>query len=489
MANRRPNFLLIMTDQQRYDMLNATVGGPCRSPGLDELARTGVTFTEARTPCALCTPARASLFTGLYPHNHGLLNNCDMFSAVHRNMPHRERFLHLHLAAAGYNLGFFGKWHVDTDYTPLDEGFEGVSVPAYGLDASPGYGFRSYPMPAYDDYLRRRGLTQPEFHPTVTTDAGKELAGYIDDPLEASVPFFLSEEAISYMREKEKGESPFFATVQFWGPHEVAKPSKSYLDQYTLEEVPIWENYEDDLSERPAQYLRHRDEFECWYYGASELGPARWREATRAYFAYSTMIDDQILRLLRSLEELGIAENTVVLYTSDHGNYSGARGGLFDKGVGMFEDIYRVPMFLRWPGVTGPRRQEQLVSVMDLMPTVLDIAGAELPEGLDGESLVPILREPCNPGREEFVAEDHGTYYLHSQRMIVHNGYKYVFTPYDSDELYNLNEDPQELRNLIGRPEEAATLRELRRRLIARTRESNDPLSAVIEGFTWRYAE
>ncbi|MEX2445610.1 MAG: sulfatase-like hydrolase/transferase [Alkalispirochaeta sp.] len=489
MNNRRPNFLLIVTDQQRYDMLNATVGGPCRSPGLDELARTGVTFTNARTPCALCTPARASLFTGLYPHNHGLLNNCDMFSAVHRNMPRRNNFLHPRLAAEGYSLGYFGKWHVDSDYTPLDEGFEGVSVPAYGLDASPGYGFRTYPMPAYDEHLRRRGLVQPEFHATVKTDAGKTLAGYIDDPVEASVPFFLSEEAISFMRERSHGDAPFFATVQFWGPHEVAKPSKSYLEQYDLKDVPIWANYDDDLTDRPTQYVRHRDDFECWYYGASELGPERWREATRAYFAYSTMIDDQILRLIQELEELGIADNTVVLYASDHGNYSGARGGLFDKGVGMFEDIYRVPMFVRWPGVTVPGRQDQLVSIMDLMPTVLDIAGASLPEQLDGQSLVPILQDPESAGREEFVAEDHGTYYLHSQRMIVHNGYKYVFTPYGTDELYNLDEDPQEMENLVNRAEEEPVLKELRRRIIAKTRESNDPLSAVIEGFTWRYAD
>lgn len=478
-----------MTDQQRYDMLHATTGGACVSPGLDELARTGVTFTNARTPCALCTPARASVFTGLYPHNHGLLNNCDMFSSVHRNLPRRDAFLHPALQAQGYALGYFGKWHVDSDYTPMDEGFEGVSVPAYGLDAAPGYGFRSTPMPEYDAYLERNGLTLPEFHPTVRTDAGKVMAGYIDDPVEASVPRFLTEEAISFMREKSGAGAPFFATVQFWGPHEVAKPSRSFLDRYRLDDIQLWDSYGDDLAHRPAQYRRHRDEFECWYYGASELGEERWREATRAYFAYSTMIDEEVLRLLAELDRLGIAENTVVVFCSDHGNYSGARGGLFDKGVGMFEDIYRVPMFLRWPGVTTAGRQQQLVSIMDIMPTLLDIAGAQLPSGLDGESLVPILRNPAASGREDFVAEDHGTYYLHSQRMIVHGPYKYVFTPYDIDELYNLDDDPDELHNLIDQPGTEEIARELRRRLVQRTAESSDPLSDVVKGFHWRDVE
>lgn len=467
-------------------MLNATVGGPCKSPGLDELAATGVTFTNARTPCALCTPARASMFTGLYPHTHGLLNNCDMFSVVHRNLPDRKQFLHPLLKAGGYRLGYFGKWHIDSDYTPIDEGFEGLSVPGYGFDAAPGYTFLPHSMPEYDAYLARNGFQWPRFHPTVQTDTGRIMAGYVDSPVEATVPYFLAEEASAFMRSMTDQGAPFLATVQFWGPHEVSKPTQSFLEDYPRRELPLWSTYRDDLSGRPAQYRRHRDEFECWYYGASELGEERWREAIRAYFAYSTMIDVQIQRLLRQLETLGIAENTVVVYCADHGNYCGARGGLFDKGVGMFDDIYRVPMFVRWPGVTDARRQDQFVSIMDIMPTILEIAGNDLPEGLHGESLVPILRSPAASWREDFVAEDHGTYYLNCQRMIVCGNYKYVFTPYDFDELYDLERDPDEMRNLADDPEYHEIAHDLRRRLVVRTAEYGDPVSDVIKGFHWR---
>lgn len=472
-----------MTDQQRWDMLHATAGGPCESPGLDRLAGRGVSFTNAHTVCALCTPARASIFTGVYPHTHGLINNCDMFSLVHRNLPHREMFLHPLLAKQGYSLGYFGKWHIDSDFTPMDEGFEGVSVPAYGLSPAPGYDFGPTPMRGYEEHLRKRGLKVPAFHPTVTTDRGIVAAGYIDDPVEATVPYFLTEKTIEFVRREAKAGKPFFATLQFWGPHEISKPTRFYLDRYSPESIPLWGSYGDDLAGRPYQYLRHRDEFECWYHGVSRLGEAGWRRAIASYFAHSTMIDVQIARLLDELASLGIEENTVIAYCSDHGNYSGARGGLFDKGVAMFEDIYHIPMFFSWPGVTSARTQDQLVSHIDIMPTFLEIAGATLPKNLHGQSLVPILQDPGSAGRDAFIAENHGTYYLHDQRMVVSGGYKYVFTPYDRDELYDLKGDPYELHNLIDDAGLRETRARLRRRLFELASSNGDPLAQVVKGY------
>lgn len=474
-----------MTDQQRFDMVHACMGGACLSPGLDKLAETGVNFTNAHTVCALCSPARASVFTGLYPHAHEMMNNCDMFSTIRHNLPHPEMFLHPFLEKKGYKLGYFGKWHIDSDISATKRGFQGISTPGYGLDSGPGYGFRTRPVNEYNDYLEEKGLKLPEFHTTVTTDQNIVMSGYIDDPVEASVPYFLTEKAIEFMRAQTREKLPFFITLQFWGPHEISKPTHSFLKRYPSNQIPIWKNYKDNLKNRPYQYLRHRDEFECWYHGCSRLGQEKWKEVIASYYAHSTMIDYEVLRILNELTNLGIDENTVVLFTSDHGNYSGARGGLFDKGVAMFEDIYHIPFFIRWPNVTTSRIQKQLVTNMDIMPTVMEIAGIDMPEGLHGKSLVPLLKDEKSTMREDFMAQNHGTYYLHSQRMLLWNHYKYVFTPYDIDEVYNLEEDPQELKNLLPELEGTRVVRELRKRLFKTTQLYDDPISEVVKGYHW----
>ncbi|NOY10142.1 MAG: sulfatase-like hydrolase/transferase [Spirochaetes bacterium] len=483
---KKPNFLLIMTDQQRFDMLHACNGGACSSPGLDELAGTGVNFTNAHTVCALCSPARASVFTGMYPHKHEMMNNCDMFSIIRNNFTHPEMFLYPLLEGNGYKLGYFGKWHIDSDISAIDRGFQGISVPGYGLDPGADYGFKTRPVNEYDNYIKEKGFKLPEFHPTVTTDQDLVMAGYIDDPVEASVPYFLTDKAIDFMRSQTLSQSPFFITLQFWGPHEISKPTYSFFKRYSSDKIPLWGNYTDDLKNRPYQYLRQRDEFECWYHGCSRLGPEKWKEVITSYYAHSTMIDYEILRILNELTKLGIDENTVVLFTSDHGNYSGARGGLFDKGVAMFEDIYHIPLFIRWPKVTTSRIQKQLVTNMDIMPTIIEMAGIDIPDGLHGQSLVPLLKDEKLKGREDFMAQNHGTYYLHSQRMLLWEHYKYVFTPYDIDEMYNLKEDPQELRNLLPELEGSKVVRELRNRLYRTSKLYDDPLSKVIKGYHWK---
>ncbi len=229
---------------------------------------------------------------------------------------------------------------------------------------------------------------------------------------------------------------------------------------------------------------RHRDEFECWYHGASQLGEQGWREVTAHYYAYSRMIDDQVARLLDELDRLGLAGSTAVIYTADHGNLCGARMGLYDKGVGMFEDTYHIPMFVRWPGFAPPgQTRDHLVSNMDVFPTILDIAGADIPGGLDSRSLLPVLTDPSAAWRDDLMSWSSGTYYLHSQRMLRWKDYKYVFTPYDTDELYDLHEDPLEMNNRIDAPALREAKTEIRRRLIANARQANDPLAYVMQGY------
>lgn len=472
-GNERPNVLLIMTDQQRYDYLSVH-GGKCRAPALERLASEGMVFNNAYSVCSLCTPARASIFTGKYPHKHGLWNNCDMFSVARERLPDNQVILSEPLAKAGYTCGYSGKWHIDRDLSALDRGFEGYSLPGYG---------NPWRDDTYLRYLAERGMQPPKFIPVVEVK-NRPMTYVLDCKTEATVEHFQTDLAIDLMRKYAKGNQPFFLTVQYWGPHEPARPTRQYADMYPPSETPLVPTYEDDLEGRPRQYKRHRDEFECWYYGASRLGPDKWREVTSKYYAYSTMIDDQVARVLAELDRLGISEETVVIYTTDHGNLCGARGGLYDKGVAMFEDTYHIPFLLRWPGVAPQgARLANLVSNMDVFATVLDIAGAALPEGIDSQSILPILRDPAAKWREKLMCWSSGVYYLHSQRMLRWRNYKYVFTPYDTDELYDLEKDPLEFTNRINDPALADLALELRRQFILAAREAGDPITELMKGF------
>lgn len=463
--------LLIMTDQQRYDHLSVH-GGACRTPALERLARQGVDFQGAYAVCSMCSPARASIFTGRYPHKHGMLNNCDMFSTVRDELPPSEVLLSEPLRAAGYACGYVGKWHIGAHTSALDHGFEGFSLPGYGDPAG---------AKPYHEYLARRGLGQPPFLPTIHVE-NRPIAGYLDGPVEATVEHFLADRTIELMRNYAAQQRPFFLTLQFWGPHEISLPSREYAPMYPPADVPLWGSYGDPLTNRPREYRRYRDVMEAWYYGSSKLGPEKWRRITALYYAYNTMIDHQVGRVLDELDRLDLADNTVVLFTADHGNYSGARGGMFDKGVGMFEDTYHIPLLARWPGVAQAGTRQHLVCNMDIFATVLELAGAPRPANLDSRSLVPVLKNDCAPWPQQMMCQNHGAYWLCSQRMLRWRHYKYVFTPADSDELYDLAADPHELQNRIDDPTFAQVKTQLQRQLLQRLIDAQDPLWQVAEG-------
>jgi len=471
--SKRPNVLLIMTDQQRYDYLSVH-GGACPAPALERLASEGTVFENAYSVCSLCTPARASVFTGKYPHKHGLFNNCDMFSVVHERLPEEHVVLSALLAETGYACGYAGKWHIDRDRSALDHGFEGYSLPGYG---------NPWQDATYQEYLAAKGLTPPTQVPVIEVE-NRPMTFVMDGPTEATVEHFQTDMAIDLLRKYAGEPRPFFLTVQYWGPHEPSRPTREYADRFPPETTPLVPGFDDTLEGRPRQYVRHRDEFECWYYGVSRLSRDTWRDATSKYYAYSAMIDDQVGRVLTELDTLGLAEDTLVLYTTDHGNLCGSRGGLYDKGVAMFEDTYHIPLLARWPGVTTPgTRQHQLVSNMDVFATVLDVAAARVPEDVDSRSMTPILRDASAPWRDDLMSWSAGVYYLHSQRMLRWEHYKYVFTPYDIDELYDLDTDPVETVNRIGDAALADVKAEMRRRLISTAQRAADPLAEVMQGY------
>jgi arylsulfatase A-like enzyme len=461
----KPNILWIGVDQMRYDTPGCYGNPVCDTPHLDRLAGQGVLFTDAYAPCSLCTPARASMLTGLYAFKHGMGTNCDLYHALARELPEPGMLLHHRLAALGYRAGFVGKWHVGTQLGPRDYGFEGMNVPGYGdLKREP----------EFQTYLRENGLTYGAIQDPIYGNPGDKtlIAGRWNGPLESTPTYYLANYAIDLLDRFAGDGRPFFLTCQFWGPHPPYLPSPEYAGRHDRLAIQPWVNFVDDYRGKPESLRRFRPDF----YRSLPDDWEGWREIVGLCYDYTTLVDAQIGRILDRLDQLGLANDTLVLFTSDHGDMIGSHGGLFDKGF-MYQEAHRVPLIVSWPGRLHPQRRGELVYNMDLMPTVLDILGQPDP-GLDGASLLPFLDGAASPaGREDIYLEFHGIRFLYSQRALVtQDGYKYIFTPGDRDEVYDLNRDPGELHNLVELPDYGPLVQRLRQRLMAASAGAGDPI-------------
>ena len=443
------NLLVIHTDQQRIDTVGAYSSPICQTPYLDRFAETSNVFDQAYTVCALCSPARASIYTGLYPNHHGMERNEIEFRDD-------ARLISQDFRKAGYQCGFVGKWHCGVEKLPRDFGFDGMSVPGYGNCRN---------TPEYLAYLERSGLEAPV--------VGAERAGWFNNtvlmgrmsgPIEVSVPYFLAEETIAMMRRYRDSGQPFLIVLNFWGPHAPYLPSEPYASMYDPAAIPPWPNFDDTFEGKPVAHRRYRDAF----YG--EGNPRRsWDEWSRwvaRYYGFTTQIDAQIGRVLEALDELGLNNSTGVLISTDHGEHAGAHGGVHDKEMLMYQETYHIPFMLRLPGQVTSQRIKQPITNVDIAPTLLDMAGIEAEHNLDGLSLLPLVRGESQPQREpDVLCMFNGHHILYQSRMVTDGQMKYIFNPTDRDELYDLRADPHELRNEIDNPAFAATRSALRDRM------------------------
>jgi len=473
MPDQRPNLLYIMTDQQRFDTVSAYGQSPCQTPCLDRLAADGVRFDQAYTVCALCSPARASMLNGRYPHNHHMWNNCDMMQWAVADLPDSERLISQDLAPLGYANGFVGKWHCGCAKVPSTYGFEGMDVPGYG---------DPYATKEYADYCRDRGLERPER--THMIDGGGARAqpnpqgGISTGPPEACATYFLADYAIDMLRRyadrRRRTGQPFHLFVSFWGPHHPPFPPEPYASMYDPAQVELWPNFDDPLTNKP----RIHDRFRRTFYPAGQTHAREvWQQLIAWYWGYMSFVDAQIGRVVAALDDLGLGDETAVLFSTDHGDMTGSHGGFWDKGEFMYEEIYHIPQIIRFPGVAPAGMvRDEFVTNMDLATTVLDLAGAPIPGNHDGRSLAPLLAAGDVSWPGDVMCEYHGHRYLYSQRMVRWDRYKYVFNAPDIDELYDLDADPHELTNRIDDPAMADVVAEGRRRLLAWIDRTDDPL-------------
>lgn len=457
------NYLFIACDQLRFDTLSIHGNPVCQTPALDQIATEGVDFTNAHTTAPLCTPARGSIFTGNYALKHGMGTNCDMYHALATELGDPSRLLHHRLQENGYACGYIGKWHVGTNLGPCDYGFEGMNVSGYGNCKAEG---------EFQEYLQTHNLTYTLKNPIYLNRGQKTLACAMwDGEEESTTDWYLTNRTMDLIKEfQERGED-FFVTCQYWGPHGPHTPPKSYFGRADRGKIEQWKSYEENLDGKPEFVRRHLE-----FYRSS---PKTWDECQQVigmYYDYMMFIDSQIGRLLEFLKGCGLYENTVIIFTSDHGDMQFSHNGLIDKGF-LYEEAMHIPLIVRHPSFLGKGSNDSLVSNMDILPTILADQGISC--SCDGQSLLPVLAG--KPGREDFLMEFHGIHFLYTQRAVItKDGYKFIWSPADKDELYDLNKDPDEIVNLCERIDYQKIKMEMIERLKKNAVEYRDPVMDYI---------
>jgi len=441
------NILLITTDQHQANTLGCYGAEICQTPHLDKLAEEGTRFTNAFTNTAICTPARTSMMTGYLPFRHGMLANFERNIGYPWEIPDGYPLLPHYLKDNGYVCGNVGKWHIGLERGPDYYGFEGNHYAGW---------HPPYDHPAYVAYLEKKGLPTftvrdevkgnfPNGKPSITQ------MGVHDAPVEATFCHYLADETMTYLERYneryQKSGQPFFLSCQFFGPHLPYLLPETILNMYDPSLIAPHPSMAETFANKPTVQKRYN---EHWSYDSFSW--ETWQRVIAAYWGYVTLIDQQIGRILQTLDDCGLADTTTVIFSADHGGFVGNHR-LADKGPAMYDDVYRIPMIVRHPSSNaGGVVSDSFVTLMDIMPTVLDIADVDSPDTLDATSYLPVLDDSDAGNHDSVFAEFHGHHFPYPQRMIRTKDFKLVVNPPDVNELYDLCVDPHELNNLYEHP-------------------------------------
>lgn len=466
---KRPNILFICTDQQRYDALGCYGNSHIQTPTIDGLAQDGVLFEQCYVQNPVCAPSRASLLTGQYPRTHGLWGNGVP-------LPEHQPLFSRSMADGGYDCGMIGKMHLSACFGSRTE-------PRYD-DGFSFYKWAHGPSHTSPENQYHRWLEQkfPELYAEAVSggDRHRHLAVAFDKlPTEAHYTRWASEQACEFLQAERDTSKPFFLWVNFFDPHHPFVAPQEYLDRYDPATLPDPIGVPGELDSKPEiQRLASAESYAGHAAGYASHSADEIKEIIAAYYAMVSLVDDETKRILDALNALGLDDDTLVVFTSDHGEMLGDHQLLL-KGPMLYETAVRVPMILRWPNqLPAGERRTELVQLIDLCPTFLEIAGQPPLPANQGISLLSLARGDENAGTRgwalcEYRNSGHAYDPPVHMTMLRHGDHKLIVQhgpPATSrsrtGELYNLGVDPQELRNLWDDSASAAVRIELERLLL-----------------------
>jgi arylsulfatase A-like enzyme len=456
-----------------------------RPPGFDgfplqrKLARLGTGFGRAYSVLPICSPARASMLTGLYPHAHGLTENDGRFGG-REGLDPSEWMVHQPLREAGYRCGWFGKWHVDNRHSALDYGFEGFSLPGYGYP---------YASEAYREYLGRKGLGKPVARVLIRNESdlapGAEIdlvedsdwfdcvsgVAALEGPLSAHEACFVSELAARWL-DSLNGEA-FFLRVDPWGPHPPYLLGEPFLGMLDERDIRLPENFHSDLRQRPDHHRRYRD----YWRRAVGLDDENWRRQYQHALEHVMLVETALGELL---EHVDLA-NTLVVFNSDHGDAVGSNGGIANKGDLMVEATMQIPLLLAGNGVAAGKTCDELVSNLDLAPTLLDLCGIDGGREMHGASLAGLLNGRRHGWRRGLMTQHYGLQEPIVQRAWYRDDCKLIVRQDGYRELYDLARDPGELHNLALDSRQRGALQSMQRELLQAMRDVADNDEGILD--------
>lgn len=469
-ATSQPNILHIMSDQQQW----ASIAGRslCRTPNLNRLASDGMLFERSYTPSAVCCPARAMILSGAYHWHNGVFNQIHSSPSVHRDMYPDVVLYSNRLRDAGYRLGYVGKWHASWVRSPADFGYEMAGINGCDPAILKKYDMNPDRVERPKETLRRHALKMIQWPGDSTPYAE---CGYAEGSEEATPAWSVAEMSIRMMRRLAEDSKPWLLETHFVDPHDPYFPLKQYLDRYDPHSIPVPESFWDTFEGKPGL---HRRESSTW----GPVSEDDYRQSRACYYASIEQLDKQIGRILDALDQTGQAASTLVVCTTDHGDMCGNHR-MWIKGWIPYEETYRIPLIVRWPGHVKPASvSKHLVQTHDLAHTYVAAAGAKALRYADGRALQPLFANPAAASwPDQILCAYYGGEFLYTQRIAITQRFKYVFNGFDIDELYDLEHDPEEMHNAISDPAYTKYADDMRARLYEMMGRVEDPYGLPAE--------
>jgi arylsulfatase A-like enzyme len=474
------NIVILMSDEQRWDSLGCNGSTAGVTPNIDALAARGASL-NGYTPYPLCCPSRTSLWTGLLPHRHEVHGNWRTIKPALR-----EQGLFGAFAKAGYHTIYSGKWHVPGTTPDKFHIADASAIPAV-IDGKD----RGQYIEEYREYAKALGypLLPGNISNLTAQDVahlrqpGKAPCGRAEIAEEHFLETWQTSQFLDALDRRPKNK-PFFSVCCYSAPHFPMIVPAPYDTKVSPETVDLPANFLAGVSGKPAEVTRSH-----YYTDLQNLDEAEWRKLYAHYLGLCALIDTQVGRVNDYLAQTGLLQDTIIVFVSDHGDMIGSHG-LNQKGFVLhYEEALKVPLVIVVPGSEPQPASDRLVSLMDLVPTLAELAGVqpdEAYEGIDGRSFAGMFDSRIASDRREYVVAEtflfgrkEGGSGEHtaidrfqpdrdSMNMSIRTTrYRYIFRWNDMDELYDLQADPFENDNIRGEPDSQPVIRELREKLLA----------------------